>query len=249
LTKLKRTARWLVSGLVIVALVTVCSVRPVRNFANENSGALTFILGLLVLGVYWRQTTLMSGQLGAAVAAAEAAKKAADVAEEALRIGERPYMLVSPVRDVLEYAITNANPTDPMLPFTAQPYVTIIIMNYGKTPAILREVGADLKISATLPTRGYFSKVLPQANTVIPTDRNVGGINCTAETWNADAHRAAIANGEQHFWLVGELKYDDIFGNVTVAGFCYRYYVATKSFHEDGGNKYNFQRTTKRGQD
>jgi hypothetical protein len=235
-------------GLVIAALVTICSSRTVRVFANENSGALTFILGLLVLGVYWRQTTLMSGQLEAATTAAKAASKAADVAEEALRVGERPYMLAAPVRDVLDYAITNANPINLAEPFTGQPYVTFGITNYGKTPAILREVGANLKISAALPTRGYFSKVLPRASTVIPTGRSVGEINCEANNWDADAHRAAIANGQQHFWLVGELRYDDVFGNVTVAGFCYRYYVATKSFHEEGEDDYNFQTTTKRGQ-
>jgi len=234
------------SWLETVISAAVCSVRTVRIFADENSGALTFVLGLLVLGVYWRQTKLMSGQLAAATAAAEAASKAADLAEEALRVGERPYMLAAPVRDVLDYAITNANPASQVEPFTGRPYVTFSITNYGNTPAILREVGANLKISATLPTRGYFSKVLPRASTVIPTGRSVGEINCGADNWDADAHTAAIANGQQHFWLVGELKYDDIFGNVTVAGFCYRYYVATKSFHEEGGDNYNFQ-TAKRG--
>ena len=83
---------------------------------------------------------------------------------------------------------------------------------------------------------------------VIPRGYNAPEITCEADNWDANSHRAAIANGEQHFWLVGELKYDDIFGNVTVSGFCFRYYVATKTFHEDGGDDYNFQRTTKRGQ-
>jgi hypothetical protein len=82
---------------------------------------------------------------------------------------------------------------------------------------------------------------------VIPKGYNVPEIRCEADNWDANNHRAAVANGEQHFWLVGELKYDDIFGNVTVAGFCFRYYIGTKTFHEDVGDDCNFQTTTKRG--
>jgi hypothetical protein len=216
--------------------------------ANGNSGLLTFVVGLVAVGVYWRQTVIMSGQLEAATTAAKAASKAAAVAEEALRVGERPYMLAAPIRDNLDYAITNVNPANVVEPFTGKPYVTFRATNYGKTPAILREISADLKISATLPETAYLSKVLPRAGMVIPINYNAPEITCDADNWIGGVHRVAIADGEQHFWLVGELKYGDIFGNVTVAGFCFRYYVATKTFHEDGGENYNFQKTTTRRQ-
>jgi len=70
-------------------------------------------------------------------------------------------VLAAPVRDLLDYAINKANPLNPMEAFTGKPSVTSTITNYGKTPAIMREVEADLKISAGLPTRAYLSKVLP----------------------------------------------------------------------------------------
>src|SRR5215472_547465 len=72
---------------------------------------------------------------------------------------ERPYVLAAPVRDLLDYAINKANPLNPMEAFTGKPSVTSTITNYGKTPAIMREVEADLKISAGLPTRAFVKSL------------------------------------------------------------------------------------------
>jgi hypothetical protein len=236
-------------ALLMIVLCAVLVIAPIRHFLNHNSGVLTSVVGALVLIVYWRQTNIMEGQLNAATAAATAASKAADVAEEALRLGERPYLFVTPIHNVLQYAINDANPQNTWEPFRAfgrQPFVTFNIINYGKTPAILHEISANLKISTILPLRQDLSKIMPQASIVISTGHNTSEVTCEVDNWDANAHRTTIANGHEHFWLVGEIKYDDIFGNVTVSGFCFRYHVATKSFHEDGGDAYNFQSTTKR---
>jgi len=107
-------------------------------FADDNSGMLTFIVGLLVLFVYRRQANLMHGQLKAAIATANAAEMQARKSVLDMRANMAPGFpkTIGP----------NIDPLD----------VRVIVTNAGAAPGVLGNTYAAFW--DTLPSNPVFDK-------------------------------------------------------------------------------------------
>jgi hypothetical protein len=47
------------------------------------------------------------------------------------------------------------------------------------------------------------------------------------------------------FWFMGFVRYNDVFDNEYIRGFCLAYSPMTNSFYPVGGDGYNYRRKTK----
>jgi hypothetical protein len=181
--------------------------------------------------------------------AGEAAKAARDSADAAI-VASMP--ILSPLIDynttrlhdeVLYYNISGA-----LLPFTSQ--VHFVFENFGKTPGVIRDLRADI----FLTDRNKFPSVdfnqLPyiEYKPIVAGDlKGKNAITAVAERKKSFSLTEAEfitlkAEGGKRFALIGQVTYDDFFGNRHVRRFSVKMkHVEDNGFFQvvSGGRAYN----------
>jgi hypothetical protein len=162
---------------------------------------------------------------------ADAANKSADVAEEAFRRLERPYLYVKIAET---HGLRAGHPY-------AQPVIEYRLVNYGKLPAILRSISVGLLNNPPFP--------LQSTMTVAETRYEV--IESNGELLNPRNAVVSGSAGGQKFdggdatnlILYGVLEYDDPTGAHYIDSFCMRGLPGGTAFTVDGGEEYNWHKT------
>jgi hypothetical protein len=116
------------------------------------------------------------------------------------------------------------------------PYITIRCINYGKTPAIIKEMNAELTLAREMTTPQFEAEqlstpiVLPGIGTNVENG-NSGGYpapnfdyvqRLIANRKPTDAERVELREGKAFLWLSGRVVYDDVFGQEHRTLFWYR---------------------------
>ena len=194
---------------------------------------------------FWWNVTQAVGTILAAFAAAyaawaagEAAKasqRSANAAEHALRGLERPYLFIEKIM------------TAPLHPRRAgRPSIVFTVVNYGKTPAILRAITMRLQSDPALPLR------LPMANrktyySVVPPGKHLihrgGDEHGTMEVEGSREGQSFIGVRMASLVLQGVFYYEDPTGASYVDRFCLRGNRDGDSFTIEGGATYNWRKT------
>ena len=128
-----------------------------------------------------------------------AAKQSAEAVEKALTILERPILFVEKIR---------------FDPRSTRPVVSVIVHNYGRTPANVEKFKASLRVLDHVPT----------AADEPPTDDSpIDAIIGQGDSWESPSiecadkltpqRYAAIEGGLVHFYVWGGVHYRDLFGN------------------------------------
>ena len=175
----------------------------------------------------------------AATKAAVAATQSANIAERALVELERPFLLVE---------LSDPNPADGASPGTVQfPFRTIELrlVNVGRMSAILTRIEYDFKpassgsIAPAVDQTKVGGRELP-AGTVSVSGRPFRETTNLFQPFSHDENDA-LATGEKSMWIVGFVRYDDIFGNHYIAGFSQVYDRLGSRFVTRGDNRaYNY---------
>ena len=120
--------------------------------------------------------------------------------------------------------------------------VAYVIRNFGKTPAILREISHELVASIDLREEPVYSppRGLPN-ETILAAGDDTPGIDCYMEDIVTVEQAREIAAGKCSIWLIGRVVYEDIVSGpqsrLRTEPFLYRY--AGAGFNPDYREAYN----------
>jgi hypothetical protein len=199
-----------------------------RFWCNVNASDYFVALFTLVLaavtGFLWFSTHRLwkagEKQIIAAQTAADAAVKSANTAESAQTTLERPYVFIG---DIFQISMAPDKPRT----------ITFKATNYGRTPAVIQIVKAELIFSKSIPNVPYeFSNELEFENFYVlgtgePTDEydyeiptNISLVSNSIDGVVLD--EPAPPEGELAYFLV-EILYDDAQGRPHSKGFCWQY--------------------------
>lgn len=118
----------------------------------------------------------------------------------------------------------------PELTLNGKRLVDYYFRNYGKTPAIIREVSHGITVSLTPPIPVYT--VAPELEgQVVETGGATHPLICEEQTSVVTVGDALkVAKGETYFWFFGKVEYIDVFGAPRTHRFLFRYARLGKRF-------------------
>ena len=186
--------------------------------------------------------------------AADAALKAADVAERALVDLERPHVFVrftNPGMEVREINRPLSEGGDEVI--LASRYsgpLTIEFVNFGRTPAILTELfdvydptSGKAAMPYALDPETQRGKPLPFGSVSANGDPHVISKN-TSQAFGGRLLKPSDLI-DNRFFCLGLLRYRDIMGGEYILGYCAYYDWEAGRFITEGGDAYNVERTLK----
>jgi len=222
-------------------------------------GIATAVILFLQLGVFsWqarqlRQTIVTMKELGkiqsadmqasitAAQSAADAAKKSAKVAEDALTVLEKPYVfidrkikLIKSIGETKEFKTQNPD-------FVCHIGVQYFIINHGRTPAITKTLYATMLIVANIPEHRTITGT-PEIPPAIGMAQGIpdGPLMCLSNEAATVAICDEILRGDKFLFFYGQISYRDVFSYEYLTGFGWRYFVKANIWNPEGGKEYNF---------
>ena len=169
---------------------------------------------------------------------ADAAQRTAKVTEDALLIGERPYIFV-----------TNIRFEEPIDPETFDyngpevwPSAIYQLENHGRTPATITAFCYESICAAALPEIPEYRQ-----NRIHDQLRHVWGrgdkgtLDFLFKTPIDGQVLNDIHIGTRELFAYGYVKYGDIFGRVNTVGYCWRYNVNLKQFLPEHNGTYEYR--------
>jgi hypothetical protein len=209
---------------------------------TDSVGLYTLVLAIfsaLLVGVSGAQGYLLLRADRTARIVADAAKKSAEVAEAALFKVEvaYPYAVIRDHWiDVEQNRIRGVN---------MGTVVSFYFTNHGRTPAAITEVFCQL----------YCEKGIPPP--ILPPDRPYNwldgavvpaGHDSKDFTFNMNQgmfdgfYAGQFADESNIVWLMGYARYEDVFDNKYILGFCFAFGTEKAAFYPVGGDGYNYRK-------
>lgn len=204
------------------------------------------VVGAIQLALVFIQLRLMvSGgkdtELAARAAkqAALAAEKSAIVAESALYSLERPFV----VADVPQPGLRVLRAVNG--PVLERGDMTLAISNYGRTPAILTELHVATEVTNSgrdipaIDPDNMRGQALP-AGVLAVSGKPFEQVHSFV-LWNMN-FTEGIINNQQNVWVIGFVRYRDVFGKQFVSGFCLLFNPFRGEFVRRGDHLRNYTR-------
>lgn len=172
----------------------------------------------------------------AALKAADAAEKSANVAELALIGAEAPFIFAT---------AEGWHKGDPKAPGDQPGFGSFTLHNYGRSPAIVRDVYPGPVLSRGMPapigfppphTALHKTEIIPAGGHGEPFRLSSGAFDYPG--WGTGAE----SDPEATHWIVGQVRYTDPFGTQYVTGFCFAHNPRSNRFYGQGGSAYNYRR-------
>jgi hypothetical protein len=179
---------------------------------------------------------------------ADAAAKSAATAERALKVLERPFVFAEvtevKARESGLVSFAGSMRARPTFIFES---VTLSFFNLGRTPASLRYIHysyeaaqKDHGIASVIDPRRIRGRELP-VGTIAAPDRPYSERENLILTFD-DETKVAFAEGKKSLWVVGFVRYEDIFSQSHINGFCMVYDMVGEKFVRRGDEWYNYAR-------
>ena len=192
------------------------------------------------------QSRDMQDSIAVANKAAVASEKSAKVAEDALFIGQRPYIFVAEPTFKEPVTVNSFDPTGSPL----WPWILVTTENHGKTPALITEVCLESLCVAALPDVPEYreNRISDELRTILGEGKSKTGTylfktEITGKVVNDILVGTSMEsiNG-RNLYAFGYVKYDDIFGYVNTVGFCWRYNMSIARFLPEENEVYNYRK-------
>jgi len=199
---------------------------------KDAAGFFTFalvIVGVLQAALFFVQLKLIRESLSPAKEAADAAKLNAQAVVDA----ERAYLFVAVGADVvtvMEKALTFAfaSDADNLPPFGFK--ISYAFQNYGRTPAIIREISHGACIAPDLPIERTYSHVIHLPSHLLASNKETAAIKVDDVPKITGAIAKSIDDTENTFWFYGTVTYDDMFGWRRTFNFVWHYGAVSEGF-------------------
>jgi hypothetical protein len=200
----------------------------------------TVVLAVKTAGLFKETAGLRSAadqqarDMKASIKAAEIAAEAAELSANALTQAERAHIYIKILSQNFVEAVTGEHPHVTSDGFVNVPVeIAYCFKNYGKTPAIIKEMSRDIAISTTFPDEvEYLPADLTTTERVIAADENTGPQRYV-HTYISKVDLNGVIRANTSYWFYGRVLYDDVFGTEHEHRFIYRYNGARgwRSFH------------------
>jgi hypothetical protein len=217
----KNDKRWNDRATIFVAIATaVILILQLIVFGWQAHRLKQTIQAMKTIGA--DQSRDMRASIAVAKESAEAAMKSARVSEIALESAETPYLYPT--------VMTACKHKEWLL-------FSYAFENFGRSPAIVREIYDGPTLSSGLPAAIGFPP--PQSNLgksyVVAVGKHSPDRNMAISFPIGDGQNAAV-------WLMGQVRYSDVFGNQFLSGFCFSLNPVSVAFTTYGGAGYNYRR-------
>jgi hypothetical protein len=193
---------------------------------HANAGVITAVAAVLIAVFTWTLWRSSEQMWRATNVAAEAAKRSAD----ALMIAEQAQLIavlgVSNIAHTLSELSTYQPTSEQAEAPKERVFVQYLLKNYGRTPAVLKEISHELQHWNRLPEElKYFPIPALPKELAIPAGANTESLQATlALPVTVEAARS-ISRGDSYLWLYGRAVYEDAFGRQREHRFLYRYRI------------------------
>jgi hypothetical protein len=181
---------------------------------------------------------------------AEAMARQANAAESALLNVETPYLFPFVRRHGIRRGDRPKDGRPQVIGFNfGNNFLTYYFVNYGRTPAEIIEIFSVLQFSMGIPPpivppeRPYnplpglvVTKDMPSEDFLCDLTENIFTIYMGGRKFNPDIHMV---------WFMGYVRFNDVFGNEYVRGFCLAYAPTEDKFYAVGRDGYNYRKKTK----
>ncbi len=160
-----------------------------------------------------------------AMAAAKAAKQQAEISEDVYRKLERPYVSEMPGKLLIGH----------IEKFADGPSVELHIANFGRTPAILKQISAHLVVSVGPPGdqvikhQSHFADKGPFVLVKDGPTRTIG-VSFIDDTFTNQDRDDVFVNLKKQIWLAGEIFYQDMQGQVYDLPFEWEFEAESRQF-------------------
>jgi hypothetical protein len=191
-----------------------------------DASAVTAVAAVVMVFIVWRLWRFSERMWSVSHTAAEAAKRSAD----ALVVAEQAQLLtvfgVSNVAHVLTELGAYVPATPDATPPKERVYVQYVLKNYGRTPAVLKEISHELRHLARLPDELKYVPIPAMPKEVaIVAGASSESLQCNLAVPLTVEAAASIRTGDSYLWLYGRALYDDAFGREREHRFLYRYRI------------------------
>jgi hypothetical protein len=234
-------------------------------FETQRIADYTFYLGLFTVALFcaalgqivlfWIQLKLIRSETKKARISLNIARRSANAsgqAAEAARVAvehipkvERAYLHIVIVDETISRAagILAANQDklsgDGHLE-SMKPNVRYVFKNYGKTPALVKEISHTITHAPSLPDDiDYIPVDIVLNETFVATGDSTQELRCTFTDTLSTQHAAEIVRGQRTYWFHGQIVYDDIFGDEQVHRFVWKYSGGSHGFRPVQHPKYS----------
>jgi hypothetical protein len=199
---------------------------------KDAAGFFTFalvIIGTLQAALFFVQLKLIRESLSPAKDAADAAKLNAQAVVDA----ERAYLFVFVASDVVPVvekalAFVFASDADNRSKFEFK--ISYSFQNYGRTPAIIREISHGACVARDLPIERNYSHVIHLPSHLLASDKETPAIEVDDVPKITAAIARSIDDTENTFWFYGTVTYDDMFGWRRTFNFVWQYGAVSEGF-------------------
>jgi hypothetical protein len=166
-------------------------------------------IGLLQAGIFYGQMRLIRKSLSPAKEAAEAAKLNAEAVIDA----ERAYMFVEigghNIVTMIQQAVASGGDDDKSI---LGIHLSYNFKNYGRTPAIIREIEHSATIAVYSPKSRMMEPIIHLPCHIIAADKSTPQIHVIDLPRMTAKVAQSIRDCENTFWFEGKIVYDDMFG-------------------------------------
>jgi hypothetical protein len=201
---------------------------------RADHNAVTGLAALLVAIFSWRLWRSSERMWRITEVAAGSAKRSAD----ALVVAEQAQLLavvgVSNIAHVLSELGKHeqsaggaaASPDGASPPPRERVYVQYALKNYGRTPAVLKEISHDLQRWTSLPEKLHYLPIpaMPKELAIV-AGASSEPLQCTLAMPLTVEAATSIRTGDSFLWLYGRVLYEDAFGREREHRFLYRYRI------------------------
>jgi hypothetical protein len=212
-----------------------------------------FCAAIAQIVIFVRQLRLIRDSLGPAEKAANAAADAADAAKlnsQAVLDAERARIyveanaqyLLQQIQRSIDYLPANT-PEQEKAPLEQgeRIEVTYVVENYGRTPAIIKEISHQLIVAKTLPSPRETSPVDPLPISHFLARETEAGISCNCKGVRTVKDARDVFGKLKTLWFYGYIAYDDTFGWGREFNYVWHYTGGMNAFH-----LYSFSETKSR---
>jgi len=203
-------------------------------WSRADHNAVTGLAALLVAVFAWRLWRSSEQMWRITEVAASSAKRSAD----ALVVAEQAQLLavfgVSNIAHVLSELGKHEQSTsaaaapagDALPPPRERVYVQYVLKNYGRTPAVLKEISHDLQRWTSLPEKLHYLPIpaMPKELAIV-AGASSEPLQCTLVVPLTVEAATSIRTGDSFLWLYGRILYEDAFGREREHRFLYRYRI------------------------
>jgi hypothetical protein len=179
-------------------------------------------------------------QFGVTRQSADAATKAADVAEASLYKLERPFAIVV---DQGMRTLDRGTSDDDVVPrfrIAEPPTFWMDLINYGKTPAIITSIATKGFVGTEFPADPDYEETV-RRRIILRNSKPMGEIRfALADIGTDDIDR--VDTGTARAMVYGRIKYKDVFSRRHAHGFGLSLDTKNGRLYHDGGAAYNYDK-------